>query len=101
MFERAAQLASHRPGMVVIHGTRSPSHCDIAINATPAGMGEDNQQAFSLQHLAPGTLVCDINIYPEKTPLLRAAEQAGLPVHSGEAMLAAQISLMIKFMLES
>ena len=101
VLELAGQLASHHPGLVVIHGTRNPSHCDIAINATPVGMGEDDQQAFSLQHLAPGTLVCDIIIYSEKTPLLRSAEQAGLPVHTGEAMLSAQITLMIKFMLES
>lgn len=101
VLELAANLARHHPGLVVIHGTHSPAHCDIAINATPVGMGEDTEQAFSLQHLSPGTLVCDIIIYPEKTPLLLAAEQAGLPVHTGEAMLSAQISLMLKFMLES
>lgn len=100
MLELAGNLAGYYPGLVVIHGNESPTHCDIAINATAAGMGNDLRQAFSVQQLNPATLVCDIVIYPETTPLLQAARQSGMPVLSGEAMLSAQIDLMIKFMLE-
>ena len=97
----AESLSKNHPGLVVIHGTGTPAHCDIAINATPAGKGEDRQQAFSPEGLAAGTLVCDTVIYPQKTPLLQAAEQAGLLTHHGEFSLMAQLELMIAYMLES
>lgn len=95
----AESLSTCYPGVVVIHGSDIPSQCDIAINATPAGMGDDKQQAFSVGALGPHTLVCDIVIDPQMTPLLLAAQQAGLAIHPGEHMLSAQIGLMVDFML--
>lgn len=96
----AESLSKHHPGLVVIHGTERPAHCDIAINATAAGKGEDRQQAFSLAGLAAGTLVCDTVIYPQMTPLLHAAEGAGMQTHHGEYTLMAQLALMISYMLD-
>lgn len=95
----AESLSTRHPGVVVIHGTDTPSQCDIAINATPAGEGDDSSQAFSVSALGPQTLVCDTVIYPLMTPLLTAAQQVGLATHHGEQMLDAQISLMADFML--
>jgi shikimate dehydrogenase len=43
-------------------------------------------------------LVAEAVIYPE-TPLLAAAAKRGCRVHPGEAMLVAQIELMVDFML--
>ena len=96
----AESLSKHHPGLVVIHGSEMPAHCDIAINATPAGKGEDRQQAFSVSGLAEDTLVCDTVIYPRMTPLLQAAERAGMQTHPGEMTLMARLALMISYMLD-
>ncbi len=80
-------------------GSNEPAEVDIAINATSVGMGESQDLPFSLRALTPQTLVCDIIIFPETTALLAAAQQRNLRTHSGRAMLAAQITLMLEFML--
>ena len=87
------------PGVSIKVGYHIPEEVDIAINATSLGMGENGDLPFSLEKLGPNTLVCDIVIFPEKTRLLCLAEQKQLPIHTGRAMLAAQIKLMLNFML--
>ncbi|MBP2171354.1 shikimate dehydrogenase [Erwinia toletana] len=85
--------------IVVNSGSAKPEHHDIAINATSVGMGNDGNTPFSLEKLHSTTLVCDIIIYPEKTPLLQQAESKGHPTHYGRAMLQQQITLMREYML--
>ncbi|ANI83541.1 shikimate dehydrogenase [Kosakonia oryzae] len=80
-------------------GNDKPAEVDIAINATSVGMGETQELPFSLMALNPPAVVCDIIIFPETTALLAAAQQRNLCTHSGRAMLAAQIALMLEFML--
>ncbi|WP_227135759.1 shikimate dehydrogenase family protein [Kosakonia radicincitans] len=80
-------------------GNDMPAEVDIAINATSVGMGGTQELPFSLMALNPQSVVCDIIIFPETTALLAAAQQRNLCTHSGRAMLAAQITLMLEFML--
>jgi shikimate dehydrogenase len=49
------------------------------------------------QRIAAGTLVCDIIMEPETTPLLKAALARGLPVHRGRAMLDQQVPSYLAF----
>jgi len=80
-------------------GNDKPAEVDIAINATSVGMGGTQELPFSLMALNPQSVVCDIIIFPETTALLAAAQQRHLCTHSGRIMLAAQITLMLEFML--
>lgn len=92
-------LLTRYPDVSVSIGSNQPTHHDIAINATSAGMGNDDSMPFSLGQLHASVLVCDIIIYPERTSLLQAAELKGHPTHYGKAMLQHQISLMREYML--
>ena len=87
------------PQVKIKVGSSVPEQANIVINATSLGMEENTDLPFSIKKLGPKTLVCDIIIFPEKTRLLRLAEQKKLPTHTGRAMLTAQISLMLNFML--
>jgi len=87
------------PQIKIKAGTSVPEQVNIAINATSLGMGGNTDLPFSVEKLGPRTLVCDIVIFPEKTRLLTLAEQKKLPIHTGRAMLSAQIKLMLNFML--
>lgn len=49
----AESLSRNHPGLVVIHGTETPAHCDIAINATPAGKGKTDNRPFHCQDWRP------------------------------------------------
>jgi len=93
------KLSGLFPGRNIKIGNHIPEEVDIAINATSLGMGVNMDLPFSLEELGPNTLVCDIVIFPEKTHLLSLAEQKKLSVHTGKAMLDAQIKLMLDFML--
>ncbi|MEQ5055938.1 shikimate dehydrogenase [Klebsiella michiganensis] len=95
------KLSGLFPGINIKVGNYIPEKVDIAINATSLGMGVNADLPFSLEKLGPKTLVCDIVIFPEKTRLLSLAEQKKLPIHTGKAMLSAQIKLMLDFMLHS
>lgn len=93
------KLSALFPGIKLNAGTGVPEQVDIAINSTSLGMGENTDVPFSVEKLGPKTLVCDIVIFPEKTPLLSLAEQKKHPIHTGRSMLDAQIELMLDFML--
>ncbi|WP_410012515.1 shikimate dehydrogenase family protein [Sodalis sp. C49] len=93
------QLRSLYPGVLIEQGNEFPREVDIAINGTSVGMSGDTAQPFSLRYLDASTVVCDIVVFPEQTPLLANAAQAGLPVHYGKEMIMAQVPLLIDFML--
>ncbi|MCC3721394.1 shikimate dehydrogenase [Rouxiella badensis] len=97
--ELIKKLSSRYPDVNIYAGSNVPEQVDIAINATSVGMGENKSLPFSLEKLGSTTTICDIVIFPEKTPLLRLAEQHNLSIHTGRSMLAAQIELMLDFIL--
>ncbi|HEY0207917.1 shikimate dehydrogenase [Acerihabitans sp.] len=93
------QLQSLYPAVSIETGSEFPRDVDIAINGTSVGMGNDPALPFSLRHLDLATVICDIVVFPELTPLLANADQIGFPVHYGKEMIMAQVPLLIDFML--
>lgn len=86
----ADRLTVRRPGRVtVVDGP--PRDVDIAVNATPLGMGTTDPLPFDVAGLPPGCLVGEIIMTPPQTALLAAAEAAGLPTQAGIHMLTHQI----------
>jgi len=64
----------------------------VLVNATPLGMaGEDaDALAFPLEHVRAAAAVLDVVAFPALTPLVRAAEGAGVPVITGSQVIALQ-----------
>jgi shikimate dehydrogenase len=69
---------------------------DVVVNCTSLGMsgsGAEEALPADLSTARPGMLVVDIVYAPERTPLLQAAESAGLPTLGGLPMLIYQGAL--------
>ena len=56
--------------------------CDLLVNTTSAGM-QEQESPFNLNHANRIGHVADIIYNPPKTPLLKQAEQLGIPNHNG------------------
>jgi shikimate dehydrogenase len=93
----AARLTAAWPGIEIKLGGGDASGHDIAVNATALGMGPEDPLPFSLASVTPATLVAEIVMAMEVTPLLAAAKGRGCPVHPGRHMLEGQLAMMMDF----
>lgn len=89
--ELLARLEQHWPGRSEMARPHHLGLVDLAINATPLGLADEDQLPIDLAALAPGTLVADIIMQPVETRLLRMAHAAGHPVQPGSHMLNEQL----------
>ena len=87
------------PPVAAVGSEPSPADlasADLVVNCTTVGMDGASSAlpAAAIDRLRPGTLVADAVYTPaERTPLLAAAQQRGLPTLGGLAMLAWQAAL--------
>ncbi|MGH7893913.1 MAG: shikimate dehydrogenase family protein [Candidatus Binatia bacterium] len=95
----AARVRTAWPALSVAAGGPDPTGHDVVVNATSLGMRAGDPLPFDVAGLAPGMLAAEIVIHPTVTPLLAEAAKRGCALQHGEPMLAAQIDLMIDFML--
>jgi shikimate dehydrogenase len=72
----------------------------MVVNATSLGMRLEDPLPVDVTRLEPHTLVAEIIMKPEVTPLLEAARQRGCAIHYGRHMLDCQVDLMTRFMLD-
>ncbi|MDR2789234.1 MAG: shikimate dehydrogenase [Candidatus Accumulibacter sp.] len=98
---RAARLADRiravYPGLDIDSGTIGDGPFDIAINATPQGMRDGDPLPFDPSPLPASTLVVDVIIKPEVTPLLVLAERTGHRIQPGGHMHRGQAVAAAKF----
>ena len=87
----ATRLRQHYPALALAIGSTDPAGHDIVVNATPLGMNENDPLPLDPAGLTPATLVGEVVLRPEPTPLLRAALARGCQVQRGEDMLFEQI----------
>ena len=73
-----------------VQTTSAIASCDVLVNATPLGMGEDASIPVPAHLLRPGMVVADLVYHPLRTPLIRAAEAAGCVAMPGLGMLLCQ-----------
>jgi shikimate dehydrogenase len=71
---------------------------DLAVNASPVGMGMDGRAAFDPSTLPTHALVADVVTDPVETPLLKAAKTRGLRIQHGLAMSDAQVGMQLAFL---
>jgi len=100
---RAAALAVRvqqaSPDVEVAAGAASARGFDLVVNATSLGMQGGDPLPLPFEGVAPQTIAADVVLRPEPTPFLAAAASRGCVIHPGEAMLAAQIELLLDFIL--
>lgn len=70
---------------------------DIAVNASPLGMNDGDPLPFDVSGLDARTLVADVVLKTEITPLLAAAQARGCRVQTGGDMLYEQIPAYLEF----
>jgi 3-dehydroquinate dehydratase / shikimate dehydrogenase len=95
--ERAEQLAGFCQGKSVGWSQRHNVPCDLLINCTPLGMHPNlDETPFEAKHLVPEMVVFDTVYNPERTLLLKTAQEAGCRVVTGVDMFVGQAALQFK-----
>jgi shikimate dehydrogenase len=91
------RLQRHYPTLGSRTGSNDPRGHDIVVNATPLGMKEGDPLPFDVDRIDPGTLVGEVVMKAEYTPLLRAARARGCEVQVGSDMLFEMIPAYLEF----
>lgn len=93
-----AKLDKAYPGKVSVSSTL-PADCDIVVNATSAGMKDQDPLPVQVDQLAEHMIVADVITDPVPTRLLASAADRGCFTRDGTHMLDGQIQLLFEFML--
>jgi shikimate dehydrogenase len=80
-------------------GSADPAGFDIAVNATPMGMGAGDPLPFDVARLQPACFVGCVVTAPAVTPLIVAARAAGCATVTGSDMFACVRDRMVEFLL--
>jgi shikimate dehydrogenase len=91
------RLRTHYSRLDIKTGSNDPAGCDLVVNATPLGMKKGDPLPMDVSRIAPTTLVGEVVMKEELTPLLRAARERGCPVQVGTEMLFEQIPAYLEF----
>lgn len=92
----AARLAPHVAGKVLKAGAADPTGYDMVVNCTPLGMDPQDPLPLDVARLAKETLVADIVMKVDITPLLAAARERGCKILLGKEMLYEQAPLYME-----
>lgn len=95
------RLAPLFPGRSVGAGAADAHGYDLVVNGTSAGFAGNTALPLDPATLEPSVMVAEIIMKPAITPLLVAAQARGARIHTGDAMLHAQIDHFIRFVLGS
>ena len=95
----ARQLKAVFPGTDLGAGPDDPAGYDLVINGTSLGMHAGDALPVDPDRLGPGTLVAEVVMQPDVTPLLAAAEARGCRIHKGINMIEQQVRLLVDFLI--
>jgi shikimate dehydrogenase len=93
----STRLARHYPQVQLTLGNRDPRNQDLVVNASPLGMKEDDPLPIDVQSLSRGTMVGEVVLKSEMTPLLLAASARGCQFQVGTDMLFEQIPVYLEY----
>jgi shikimate dehydrogenase len=93
-----SELLIFHPELVVHDRIPAGLRIDIAINASPAGMNEDDPLPCRLEELEGVTIVADAVTKPLETPWLKAAMRRGIRIQTGEEMAVAQLPIQLAYL---
>ncbi|HRK19883.1 MAG TPA: shikimate dehydrogenase, partial [Hyphomicrobiaceae bacterium] len=92
-----ARLAEHAPGLPVVSGDADPRGFGIVANCTPVGMQPGDPLPIEIDVVDAGTIVVDVILKPEVSPMLLRARERGLVTQTGRAMLEGQVDAVLRF----
>lgn len=99
---RAEQLVqclhTHYPMLEAQIACGLPDQYTLAINSTSLGLKEGDALPFDISALPKTTLIAEVVMKMDLTPLLSVAKDRGHEIHFGRHMVAAQIELMARFL---
>ncbi len=93
-----AGVAKAFPACQVTLGNADASGHDIVVNATSLGLKPDDGHSFNLDTADRTSLIAEVVMKPDMTPLLIAAKARGYAIHFGIHMLNSQLELMMQFL---
>lgn len=96
--ELAAELRQIFPQRQVSAGPADATGFDVVINGTALGLNAQDPLPLPVETLAPGTVVGEVVMNPDITPLLSAAAARGCVIHKGSHMITGQIDLLAEFL---
>jgi shikimate dehydrogenase len=95
--EIASRLGAEFGVSVVAVDAPDPAGHDLVVNATPLGLKAGDPLPFDVARLDAGTVVFDILMKNQPTPLLRACEARGIVAHPGFEMMVQQTPEYLSF----
>ncbi|MNE50530.1 Shikimate dehydrogenase [compost metagenome] len=92
------ELRAMFPARLINAGPADATGFDVVINGTALGLKADDPLPLPVETLAPGTVVGEVVMNPDITPLLSAAAERGCMIHKGAHMITGQIDLLAEFL---
>ncbi|WP_458757183.1 shikimate dehydrogenase family protein [Afipia sp. TerB] len=96
-----SQLAKAFPRLALTAAIPNPDEIDILINASPVGMLDPAASVVAGERLPSRLAVMDIVMAPDRTRLLRIAEDSGCIAIYGREMLGSQIEAVTDYLTEN
>jgi shikimate dehydrogenase len=93
----AASVQRAHPGCSCDGGGDRDSGYDLVVNTTSLGMRPGDVFPLPPESLTPGTIVAEVIMSPEVTPLMEAAQARNCRVVPGKAMLIGQMDAAARF----
>jgi shikimate dehydrogenase len=98
MEKLADRLQQFFPKLSIQVGSNDPAGFEIVVNATPMGMEPGDPLPVDVERISPETMVGEVVMKQEETPLLRAAQEKGCLTQIGTDMLFEQIPAYLEFL---
>ena len=94
----ADRLQQFFPKLSIQVGSNDPAGFEIVVNATPMGMEPGDPLPVDVERISKETMVGEVVMKQEETPLLRAAQAKGCLTQIGTDMLFEQIPAYLEFL---
>ena len=92
------RLQQFFPKLSIQVGSNDPAGFEIVVNATPLGMEPSDPLPFDVERISPETMVGEVVMKQEETPLLRVAREKGYWTQISTDMLFEQIPAYPEFL---
>lgn len=97
--ELATSLHAIYPGRAISTGPADGRGFDVVVNGTALGLAPSDPLPMDTGTLDAGTIVAEVVMNPDVTPLLHAAATRRCSIHKGVHMITGQVELLADFLL--
>lgn len=97
--ELVKSLREIYPGRTIHAGAADGRGMDVVVNGTALGLRQGDPLPMEVSTLSAGTVVAEVVMNPDVTPLLAAAAALGCIIHKGVHMIEGQVEMLADFLL--